>query len=63
YAEVAAGIGKPTATRAVARACATNTIAVLIPCHRVVGAKGVLTGYRWGIERKRKLLEQEGASL
>ena len=63
YAEVAAGIGKPTAARAVARACATNTIAVAIPCHRVVGTNGSLTGYRWGIERKRKLLEQEGAVL
>ena len=61
YAEIAARIGKPTAARAVARACATNSIAVAIPCHRVVGTNGALTGYRWGIERKRQLLQQEGA--
>ena len=60
YSEIAAKIGKPTAARAVARACATNTIAVAIPCHRVVGTNGALTGYRWGIERKQQLLQQEG---
>lgn len=60
YADVAREIGQPTAVRAVARACASNPVAVLIPCHRVVGSDGNLTGYRWGIERKRKLLEAEG---
>ena len=51
----------PTATRAVARACALNRVSVLVPCHRVVGASGSLTGYRWGVERKRQLLEAERA--
>jgi AraC family transcriptional regulator of adaptative response/methylated-DNA-[protein]-cysteine methyltransferase len=59
YREVAAAIGKPTATRAVARACATNPVALLIPCHRVIGTDGSLRGYRWGVERKEKLLAQE----
>ena len=59
YREVAAAIGKPTATRAVARACATNPVALLIPCHRVIGTDGSLRGYRWGIERKEKLLARE----
>jgi AraC family transcriptional regulator, regulatory protein of adaptative response / methylated-DNA-[protein]-cysteine methyltransferase len=59
YTELARRVGRPKAVRAVARACAVNQVAVVIPCHRVVGASGSLTGYRWGIERKRKLLEQE----
>jgi AraC family transcriptional regulator of adaptative response/methylated-DNA-[protein]-cysteine methyltransferase len=59
YREVAAAIGKPTATRAVARACATNPVALLIPCHRVVGTDGSLRGYRWGVARKEQLLRQE----
>lgn len=59
YAEVAREIGQPTAVRAVARACSSNPVAVVIPCHRVVGSDGNLTGYRWGLERKRKLLEAE----
>lgn len=59
YQQVAASIGKPTATRAVARACATNPVALLIPCHRVIGTDGSLRGYRWGIARKEKLLAQE----
>ena len=59
YAEIAAQIGKPTAARAVARACASNRIAVVIPCHRAVRSDGGLGGYRWGSERKRRLLEQE----
>ena len=59
YAEVAAGIGRPTATRAVAAACGANPVAIVVPCHRVIGSNGKLTGYRWGVERKRKLLELE----
>ena len=58
YQQVAASIGKPTATRAVARACATNPVALLIPCHRVIGTDGSMRGYRWGIQRKEKLLAQ-----
>lgn len=61
YAEVAAGIGQPRATRAVARACAANPVAVAIPCHRVVRTDGALSGYRWGVERKRALLDREAA--
>jgi AraC family transcriptional regulator of adaptative response/methylated-DNA-[protein]-cysteine methyltransferase len=59
YREIAERLGSPKAVRAVAGACAANPIAVAIPCHRVVGAKGDLTGYHWGIERKRRLLESE----
>lgn len=59
YSQVARGIGKPSAVRAVARACATNPVCLVIPCHRVVGKDGSLTGYRWGVERKRTLLEKE----
>jgi AraC family transcriptional regulator of adaptative response/methylated-DNA-[protein]-cysteine methyltransferase len=59
YSAVAKKIGRPTATRAVARACATNPVAVAIPCHRVVREDGGLGGYRWGIERKEQLLELE----
>lgn len=59
YAEVARRIGQPKATRAVARACATNPAALIIPCHRVVRDDGGLGGYRWGLERKRALLNQE----
>jgi AraC family transcriptional regulator of adaptative response/methylated-DNA-[protein]-cysteine methyltransferase len=62
YAEIARRIGAPKATRAVARACATNRIAVAIPCHRVVGSNGSLTGYAGGIERKRALLAKERKS-
>jgi AraC family transcriptional regulator of adaptative response/methylated-DNA-[protein]-cysteine methyltransferase len=58
---LAAALGNPNATRAVARACALNRVSVLVPCHRVVGASGSLTGYRWGIDRKRQLLEAEQA--
>jgi AraC family transcriptional regulator of adaptative response/methylated-DNA-[protein]-cysteine methyltransferase len=60
YSQLARELGDPKATRAVARACATNRVAIVVPCHRVVGASGSLTGYRWGIERKRLLLEAEG---
>jgi len=59
YSEIARRIGRPEAVRAVARACATNSISVVVPCHRVVGKNGSLTGYRWGIERKQALLETE----
>jgi AraC family transcriptional regulator, regulatory protein of adaptative response / methylated-DNA-[protein]-cysteine methyltransferase len=59
YADVARRIGRPTATRAVARACATNPVALVIPCHRVVRGDGELGGYRWGVERKEMLLERE----
>jgi AraC family transcriptional regulator of adaptative response/methylated-DNA-[protein]-cysteine methyltransferase len=59
YAEVACAIGQPTAARAVARACATNPVAVVIPCHRVIGSDGKLKGYRWDVERKQRLLELE----
>jgi AraC family transcriptional regulator of adaptative response/methylated-DNA-[protein]-cysteine methyltransferase len=62
YAEIARRIGAPKATRAVARACATNRIAVAIPCHRVIGSDGSLTGYAGGIERKRALLDKERKS-
>jgi AraC family transcriptional regulator of adaptative response/methylated-DNA-[protein]-cysteine methyltransferase len=61
YAEVARALGQPTAARAVARACATNPVSVLVPCHRVVRGDGHLGGYRWGLQRKRALLEQEKA--
>ncbi len=59
YTEVAKSIGQPRATRAVARACATNPVALIVPCHRVIREDGDLGGYRWGIERKRALLERE----
>lgn len=59
YSEVAARIGQPAAVRAVAGACAANALAVAIPCHRVVRTDGSLSGYRWGIERKRALLDRE----
>lgn len=59
YAAVAEGIGKPKAIRAVARACASNRIAIAIPCHRVIRGSGELAGYRWGLEKKRHLLELE----
>lgn len=59
YREIAEAIGRPSAARAVARACATNPVAVVIPCHRVLREDGALAGYRWGIERKRELLKRE----
>ena len=61
YAQVAARIGQPKAVRAVAQACGANPLAVAIPCHRVVRRNGELSGYRWGVERKRELLERESA--
>jgi len=62
YGEVARAIGRPAAIRAVARACATNPVSVVIPCHRVVRADGNLAGYRWGLDRKRALLEHESTA-
>ena len=59
YSEVAAAIGQPSASRAVANACARNPVALVIPCHRIIRADKGLGGYRWGIERKRALLERE----
>lgn len=59
YAELAQRIGSPSAVRAVAQACGANALAVAIPCHRVVRSDGGLSGYRWGVERKRALLERE----
>jgi O-6-methylguanine DNA methyltransferase len=63
YAEVARAIGRPRAVRAVARACATNPVALVVPCHRVVRQNGDLGGYRWGVERKALLLERERAAV
>jgi len=62
YREVAAGIGRPTAARAVAAAVARNPVALIIPCHRVIRDSGALGGYRWGLERKRTLLDIERAA-
>jgi AraC family transcriptional regulator of adaptative response/methylated-DNA-[protein]-cysteine methyltransferase len=63
YAEVARRIGKPAATRAVAQACATNPVALVVPCHRVVRENGELGGYRWGVDRKKSLLKKENDQL
>ncbi|MGJ5814168.1 methylated-DNA--[protein]-cysteine S-methyltransferase [Paludibaculum fermentans] len=59
YRELAARVGNPKAVRAVARACAANPLAVAVPCHRVLRVDGALAGYRWGLDRKRALLERE----
>src|SRR5262249_29367919 len=63
YSEGAAALGRPTATRAVARACPSNRAALVSACHRVIRANGELGGYRWGRERKRRLLERESGEL
>jgi AraC family transcriptional regulator of adaptative response/methylated-DNA-[protein]-cysteine methyltransferase len=59
YAQIAEAVGAPAAVRAVGTACGANLLAVVVPCHRVVGADGRMTGYRWGVERKRQLLAME----
>ncbi len=61
YADIARAIGEPSATRAVARACASNPIALLIPCHRILRSDGGITGYRWGVERKKAIIKHEKA--
>ena len=63
YSEIANSLDRPSATRAVARACAANPVALIIPCHRAVRKDGSLGGYRWGLERKRTLLLQEQSNL
>jgi AraC family transcriptional regulator, regulatory protein of adaptative response / methylated-DNA-[protein]-cysteine methyltransferase len=63
YSQIATELGQPKAARAVARACASNPVALLVPCHRVVGADGGLTGYRWGKQRKQRLLQLEKATV
>jgi len=62
YAAIAQRIGRPTASRAVAQACGANPVAVAVPCHRVIRADGGLSGYRWGVERKRELLDRDAKS-
>lgn len=59
YSELAASIGRPRAVRAVAAACGANPVAIIVPCHRVIGADGSLRGYRWGLDKKRELLRRE----
>ena len=61
YTQVAKSLGKPRSVRAVARACATNPVSIVVPCHRVIRTDGALAGYRWGLSRKEKLLEREAA--
>ena len=63
YGEVAERMGRPGASRAVGNACASNPVAILIPCHRVIGTDGSLGGYRWGVRRKKAILEREGAKV
>ena len=61
YTQVARALGKPRSVRAVARACATNPVSIVVPCHRVIRTDGTLAGYRWGLQRKEKLLEREAS--
>ena len=61
YSQVAHALGKPKSVRAVARACATNPVSIVVPCHRVIRADGQLAGYRWGLQRKQELLDREGS--
>jgi AraC family transcriptional regulator of adaptative response/methylated-DNA-[protein]-cysteine methyltransferase len=63
YTQVARALGKPNSVRAVARACATNPVSIVVPCHRVIRSDGQLAGYRWGLKRKQELLEREGSQL
>lgn len=63
YSQVAKSLGQPKAVRAVARACATNPVSIVVPCHRVIREDGTLAGYRWGLSRKEQLLAQEKAAL
>ena len=63
YTQLAASIGRPKSVRAVASACAANPVGVAIPCHRVVRTDGSLSGYRWGIERKRELIRREQQTI
>jgi AraC family transcriptional regulator, regulatory protein of adaptative response / methylated-DNA-[protein]-cysteine methyltransferase len=63
YTQVARALGKPKSVRAVARACATNPVSIVVPCHRVIRSDGQLAGYRWGLQRKEKLLEREAAGV
>ena len=63
YWQLAQQLKRPTAVRAVANACAANPVAIALPCHRVVGSDGQLRGYRWGVERKQKLIETEAQQL
>jgi AraC family transcriptional regulator of adaptative response/methylated-DNA-[protein]-cysteine methyltransferase len=63
YSQVAQTIGQPTAARAVANACATNPVAIVIPCHRIVREDGNMGGYRWGESRKQQLLEKEAEQI
>lgn len=62
YTQVAKSLGQPRSVRAVARACATNPVSIVVPCHRVIRSDGALAGYRWGLSRKEKLLAKESAS-
>lgn len=62
YTQVARALGKPRSVRAVARACATNPVSIVVPCHRVIRTDGTLAGYRWGLQRKQKLLEREAVT-
>ena len=59
YGDVARALGRPTAARAVARACGSNPVAMVVPCHRVLPAAGGVGGYRWGVERKKRILARE----
>ena len=63
YTQVARALGNPKAVRAVARACATNPVSIVVPCHRVIREDGSLAGYRWGLSRKEQLLAQERAAV
>lgn len=62
YGQIARALGKPRSVRAVARACATNPVSIVVPCHRVIRGDGSLAGYRWGVDRKEKLLAREKAA-